>query len=82
MPGRTKKSRQCRMFLFSMAGHSKFVHPYGCQGDAEGAKKLLLECKQMYAKVSGKDHKETLDAARPAQNAGLECDDGVHSGFT
>ena len=82
MPGRTKKSRQCRMFLFSTAEHSKFVHPYGYQGDAQGAKRLFLEFKQIYAEVYGKYHNETLDTARRAQNVGQECADGVLSAFT
>ena len=33
------------------------------QGDLEGARELFLECEQIYAKVFGADHKETLDAA-------------------
>jgi hypothetical protein len=47
------------------------------QGQVEEAKKLFLECEQIYAKVHGQDHSDTLDAARRAQNVGLESgDDG------
>ena len=42
------------------------------QGDVEEAKKLFLECEQIYAEVYGQDHSETLDAARRAQNVGQE----------
>ena len=41
----------------------------------EEAKKLFLECEQIYAEVYGPDHSETLDAARRAQNVGQERDD-------
>ena len=41
----------------------------------EKAKKLFLECEQIYAEVYGQDHSETLDAARCAQNVGQERDD-------
>ena len=38
---------------------------------------MFLECEQIYAKVHGQDHSDTLDAARRAQNVGLESgDDG------
>ena len=43
------------------------------QGDVEEAKKLFLECEQIYAEVYGQDHSETLDAARRAQNVGQCC---------
>ena len=43
---------------------------YENQGDVEEAKKLFLECEQIYAEVYGPDHSETLDAARRAQNVG------------
>ena len=36
------------------------------QGEREGARRLLLECEQIYAKVLGADHEETLDAASRA----------------
>ncbi len=36
------------------------------QGDLEGARRLFLECEQIYAKVLGADHEETLDAATRA----------------
>jgi hypothetical protein len=36
------------------------------QGDLEGARRLFLECEQIYAKVFGADHEETLDAAMRA----------------
>ena len=47
------------------------------QGDVEEARKLFLECEQIYAEVYGQDHSKTLDAARRAQNVGQESgDDG------
>jgi hypothetical protein len=36
------------------------------QGDLEGARRLFLECEQIYVKVLGADHEETLDAAMRA----------------
>jgi hypothetical protein len=45
------------------------------QGDLEGACRLFLECEQIYAKVSGADHEETLDAATRAQTVGEEEQD-------
>ena len=33
------------------------------RGDLAGARRLFLECEQIYAKVAGADHEETLDAA-------------------
>jgi hypothetical protein len=41
-------------------------------GDVEEAKKLFLECEQIYAKVHGQNHSDTLDAARHAQNVRKE----------
>ncbi len=38
----------------------------------EGARKLFLECEQMYAKVFGADHEETLDAAMRTLTVGEE----------
>ncbi len=38
----------------------------------EGARKLFLECEQIYAKVFGADHEETLDAATRALTVGEE----------
>ncbi len=32
----------------------------------EGARRLFLECEQIYVKVLGADHEETLDAAMRA----------------
>ena len=40
------------------------------QGDLEEARTLFLECEQIYAKVLGADHEETLDAAMRAQTVG------------
>ena len=40
------------------------------QGDVEEAKKLFLECEQIFAKVCGQDHSKTVDAARRAQKLG------------
>ena len=34
--------------------------------------RLFLECEQIYAKVFGGDHEETLDAAMCAQTVGEE----------
>ena len=45
------------------------------QGDLEGGRRLFLECEQIYAKVVGADHEETLDAAMRAQTAGEEEED-------
>ena len=44
------------------------------QGDWEGARRLLLECEQIYAK-SGADHEETLDATMRALTVGEEEED-------
>ena len=38
----------------------------------EGARRLFLECQQIYVKVFGADHEETLDAAMRAQTVGEE----------
>ena len=40
-----------------------------------GARRLFLECEQIYAKVLGADHEETLDAATRAQTVGEEKED-------
>ena len=45
------------------------------QGDLEGARRLFLECEQIYAKVLGADHEETLDAAMRALTVGEEEED-------
>ena len=45
------------------------------QGDLEGARRLFLECQQIYVKVFGADHEETLDAATRAQTVGEEEED-------
>jgi len=45
------------------------------QGDWEGARRLLLECEQIYVKVFGADHEETLDAATRALTVGEEEED-------
>ena len=42
------------------------------QGDLEGARRLFLECEQIYLKVFGADHEETLDAAMRALTVGEE----------
>ncbi len=42
------------------------------QGDLEGARRLFLECEQIYAKVFGVDDEETLDAAMRALTVGEE----------
>ena len=41
----------------------------------EGARRLFLECEQIYAKVLGADHEETLDAAMRALTVGEEEED-------
>ena len=38
----------------------------------EGARRLFLECEQIYAKVFGADDEETLDAAMRALTVGEE----------
>ena len=45
------------------------------RGDLEGARRLFLECEQIYAKVLGADHEETLDAAMRALTVGEEEED-------
>ena len=42
------------------------------QGDLEGAGRLFLDCQQIYVKVFGADHEETLDAAMRALTVGEE----------
>jgi hypothetical protein len=39
---------------------------YKNQGKLEEARQLYLECEQIYTKVYGAQHSETLDAARKA----------------
>ena len=41
----------------------------------EGACRLFLECEQIYAKVFGADHEETLDAAMRPLTVGEEKED-------
>ena len=41
----------------------------------EGARRLFLDCEQIYAKVLGADHEETLDAAMRALTVGEEEED-------
>ena len=38
----------------------------------QGARRLFLECKEIYTKVFGADHEETLDAAMRALTVGEE----------
>ena len=45
------------------------------QGDFEGARRLFLQCEQIYAKVLGADDEETLDAATRALTVGEEEED-------
>jgi hypothetical protein len=45
------------------------------QEDMEGARRLFLECAQIYAKVLGADHKEKRDAAMRALTVGEEKED-------
>ena len=45
------------------------------QGDLEGARRLFLECEQIYLKVFGADDEETLDAAMRALTVGEEEED-------
>jgi hypothetical protein len=45
------------------------------QGNLEGSRRLFLKCEQIYAKVVGADHEETLDAAMRAQTVGEEKED-------
>jgi len=47
----------------------------GGRGAQEGACRLFLECEQIYAKVFGANHEETLDAAMRAQTVGEEKED-------
>ena len=41
----------------------------------EGARRLFLECEQMYVKLFGADHEETLDAATRPLTVGAEEED-------
>ena len=50
------------------------------QGDLEEARTLFLECEQIYAKVLGADHEETLDAAMRAQTVGEEDEEESEEG--
>ena len=50
------------------------------QGDLEGARRLFLECEQIYAKVFGADDEETLDAAMRALTVGEEEDEEGQEG--
>jgi hypothetical protein len=43
-------------------------------------RRFLAECQQMYAKVLGADHQETLDAALRAHTVGEEEDDEEEGG--
>ena len=45
------------------------------QGDLEGARRLFLECEQIYVKVFGADHEQTLDAAMRPLTVGEEEED-------
>ena len=45
------------------------------QGDLEGARRLFLECEQIYLKVFGADHEQTLDAAMRPLTVGEEEED-------
>ena len=49
-------------------------------GDLEEARTLFLECEQIYAKVLGADHEETLDAAMRAQTVGEEDEEESEEG--
>ena len=42
------------------------------QGDLEGARRLFLECEQIYVKVLGADDEETLDAPTRGLTVGEE----------
>ena len=53
-------------FLRPAAWRKRFLSLKETQGDLEGARRLFLECDQIYAKVLGADHEETLDAAMRA----------------
>ena len=46
----------------------------------EEARALFLECEQIYAKVLGADHEETLDAAMRAQTVGEEDEEESEEG--
>jgi hypothetical protein len=42
------------------------------QGDLEGSRRLFLECEQIYLKVFGADHEETLNVAMRTLTVGEE----------
>ena len=61
-----------RAFLDAAASKYNIASLKETQGDLEGACRLFLECEQIYAKVLGADHEETLDAAMRALTVGEE----------
>ena len=61
-----------RAFLDVAASKYSIASLKETQGDLEGARRLFLECEQIYPKVLGADHEETLDAAMRALTVGEE----------
>ena len=57
-----------RAFLDAAASKYNIASLKETQGDWEGARRLFLECQQIYVKVFGADHEETLDAAMRAMH--------------
>ena len=57
------------------ASKYNIAHLKETQGDLEGARRLFLECEQIYAKVLGADDEETLDAAMRALTVGEDKED-------
>ena len=64
-----------RAFLDAAASKYNIASLKETQGDLEGAGRLFLECQQIYLKVFGADHEETLDAAMRALTVGEEKED-------
>ena len=69
--------RQCTATstLYAAASKYNIANLKETQGDLEGARRLFLECQQIYLKVFGADHEETLDAAMRPQTVGEEEED-------
>jgi hypothetical protein len=55
---------------YNIASAKEIQYLQGVIEETVGARRLFLECEQIYAKVLGADHEETLDAAMRAQTVG------------
>ena len=80
-----QKALEIRIKVFNGRDHtdvadSKYniANVFETQGKRDEARKLFLECEQIYSKEYGPDHEETLEAAR---RAGALGQDSGHSGW-